>query len=310
MPIASLATLASSSGLSGTTLAMGGAGLVVLAVAALRALGPFARARGLDKLLALGGLCFAVPLGVFGALHLFGPQFVGDLVPSYMPWRTFWVYAVGVALLAASLSLATDVAVRWSGLLFGVMMFSFVAMIHLPGALAEGHDRIAWTIVFRETAFGGAAWLLAATAPDGWQGDVKSLLTAVGRVAVVLALLVFGLEHFLHPAVLPGVPLQQELPAWLPGRAVLGYLTGAALLLAGVSTLLGRQARTAAALLGAWLLVLVLAIYVPFLVVSLAAPEAAVQVQGLNYLADTLLFAGVVLVLARAAPAPSQPRDA
>lgn len=310
MPIAGLATLASNSSLAGTTLAMGGAGLVVLAVAALRALGPCSRARGLDKLLTLGNLCFAVPLGVFGALHLFGPQFVGDLVPPYMPWRAFWVYAVGAALLAAALSFATDTMVRWSGLLFGVMMFSFVAMIHLPGALAASHDRVAWTIVFRETAFGGAAWLLAATAPDGWQGNAKAFLTAVGRVAVVLALVVFGLEHFLHPTVLPGVPLQQELPAWLPGRALIGYLTGTALLLAGVSTLLGTQARTAGTLLGAWLLVLVVAVYIPFLAVSLAAPEVAVQVQGLNYLADTLLFAGVVLALANAAPAPKQPHDA
>jgi len=66
-----------------------------------------AKARGLDKIVALTNLCYALPLAVFGALHLYGPQFVKDLVPRYMPGRMFWVYFVGCALIAASLSIAT-----------------------------------------------------------------------------------------------------------------------------------------------------------------------------------------------------------
>lgn len=77
----------------------------------------------------------------------------------YMPWRLFWVYFVGCALFAASLSIA-KIGVRWSGLLFGIMMFSFVAMIHVPGALAT-HYRIVSLIVFREMSFGAGGWLLA-----------------------------------------------------------------------------------------------------------------------------------------------------
>jgi len=52
-------------------------------------------------------------------------------VPSYMPWRLFWAYFVGFALLSASLSTATRIQVRWFGLLFGSMMFLFVAMVHI-----------------------------------------------------------------------------------------------------------------------------------------------------------------------------------
>ena len=77
-----------------------------------------------------------------------------DLVPPYMPWRLFWIYFVGFALIAISLSIATRILVRWSGLLFGVMMFLFVAMIHFPGSLSTGGG-ILWTIVIRETSFGG-----------------------------------------------------------------------------------------------------------------------------------------------------------
>src|SRR5258705_6785122 len=163
-----------------------------------------------------------------------------------MPWRSFWVYFVGSALIAASLSIATKTAVRWSGLLVGIMMFSFVAMIHLPGALARPHDRIIWTIVFREMSFGGGAWLLAGAAPDGWRGPGKRVLTTVGRICVAIAVIAFGIEHFLHATGLPGVPLQKQMPTWIPGRVLIDYVTGVALLLTGGSILLSRKTRLVA----------------------------------------------------------------
>jgi hypothetical protein len=79
----------------------------------------------------------------------------------------FWVYFVGCALIAASLSIATKIGVRWSGLLVGIMMFMFVAMLYLPGGLRQMHAhipwaraRFTWTIVCRESSFGGAAGFL------------------------------------------------------------------------------------------------------------------------------------------------------
>src|SRR5215470_13503821 len=266
--------------ISRTEIAMCAAGVALFVIGVLAAKNEIAEARGLDKIVTLSNLCFAIPLAVFGALHLFGPQFVRDIVPPYMPWRMFWVYSVGCALIAASLSIATRIGVRWSGLLFGIMMFLFVAMIHLPGALRRPHDRIIWTIVFRELSFGGAGWILAGNAIDGWRGQGKSTLITVGRVFVTMALIVFGVEHFLHPTGLPGVPLQKQMPTWIPGRVLIDYVTGAALLATGGSVLLQRGARTVAACAGAWLLLTVLAIYGPVLLAALADPGIGVQVEG------------------------------
>jgi hypothetical protein len=39
-------------------------------------------------------------------------------------------------------------------------------------------------------------------------------------------------------------------------------------------------------------------IYGPILIASLADPNTTIKVEGINYFADTLLFAGVVLALA------------
>jgi hypothetical protein len=92
---------------SRTVVSMCSAGILLFLVALWAAKTDLARARGLDKIAALSNLCFAIPLAVFGALHLSGIGFVLPLVPKYMPWRLFWAYFVGAALLAASLSIAT-----------------------------------------------------------------------------------------------------------------------------------------------------------------------------------------------------------
>jgi uncharacterized membrane protein len=288
---------------SRTAVSMCAAGFLLFLIALWAARAEIAQARGLDKIVASSNLCFAIPLAVFGALHLSGVDFVLPLVPSYMPWRLFWAYFVGCALLAASLSIATKIQVRWSGLLFGIMMFLFVGMLMIPGALATPRDRIAWTIVIRESSFAGGGWILAGTAlRQQGHGQGGSKLITVGRVLIAIAAIFYGVEHFLHPANVPGVPLEKMTPVWIPGRLFIDYLTGAILVVAGVSILLNKKTRMAATYLGTWIVLLVLFIYGPILVASLADPSTAVKVEGINYFADTLLFAGAILALASATP--------
>jgi uncharacterized membrane protein len=282
---------------SRTACSMCAAGLVLLVIGLLAARNDIAQARALDKIAALTNLCFAVPLAAFGAEHLSGEKSVMDLVPPYMPWRSFWAYFVGVALIAASLSIAAKIQVRWSGLLFGIMMFLFVAMLHFPRAVAGG-DRISWTIVLREMSFGGGGWVLAGTAMGGSPGRGNSLI-AVGRTLIAVAAVFFGVQHFLHPLGLPGVPLEKQMPAWIPARAFIDYMTGAFLVVAGGCFLLAQKTRMAASYLGGWILLAVVVIYGPLLIGALADPSAAVKVEGLNYFADTLLFGGAILSLAR-----------
>jgi len=287
--------LATFLGTSRTAVSMCGAGLLLLFIALWAARTDIAQASGFDKIVALSNLCFTIPLAVFGAEHLSGARSIMLGVPSYMPWRLFWAYFVGFALLAASLSIATKLQVLWSGLLFGIMMFTFVAMIHIPRALANPGDRITWVIVLREMSFAGGGWILAGTA---MREQGKSIPITVGRVLIAIAAMFFGAEHFLHPAGCPGVPLEKLMPAWIPGRSLIGYLTGAILLVAGTCILLAKKIRMAATYLGTWIVLLVLFIYGPILIVQMSDPSPASQVEGINYFADTLLFAGAILVLA------------
>jgi hypothetical protein len=58
--------------ISRTVVSTCSAGILLFLIALWAAKTDIAQARGLDKIVALSNLCFAVPLAVFGALHFLG----------------------------------------------------------------------------------------------------------------------------------------------------------------------------------------------------------------------------------------------
>lgn len=293
---------------SRTATSMCAAGVALLLIGLWAAKRDVVNARGPAKVVALANLCFAAPLAVFGAEHFAAAQGIMQIVPKFMPWPLFWTYLVGTGLLAASLSIATRVQVQWSGLLFGIMMFLFVAMMDLPGTLANVHNRISWVLLCREMSFGAGGWVLAGGAMQAGRSQAGSKLITVGRVVIGPAAMFYGVEHFLHPINVPGVPLEKLMPAWIPAPHLISYLTGAILLVAGTAILLNKKVPVAATYLGSWIFLLVLFVYGPILIASFLDPSTDVKVEGLNYFFDTLLYAGTILALARATPRPQFPR--
>jgi uncharacterized membrane protein len=275
------------------------AGLALFVIGVLAAKSDVAKARGIEKVVALGNLFFALPLAVFAAEHFSAAEGISQMVPKFVPWHLFWAYFVGLAWLAASLSIATRIQVRWSGLLFGVAMFLFVAMIDLPGSLAQPHNRINWILALRELSFGAGGWVLAGGAWASQDRQAGNKLITVGRVIIGAAAIVYGVQHFFHPINAPGVPLEKIMPEWIPLRLLIGYLTGAILIVAGVFILIAKKTHVAATYLGAWIAFLVFTVYLAILVASFPSPSTDVKVEAVNYFTDTMLYAGVILALAR-----------
>lgn len=240
-----------------------------------------------ERLIALGPIFFAVALATFGAEHLSIPRSISQGVPAWMPAPMFWTYFVGIALICASLSLALDTWTQISSPLLGFMFVSFVLSIHIENIAADPKNRIFWAVAFRDLSFGGGAFALAATS--------RKSLRGIARIFVAVPLLFFAVEHFLHPQFAPGVPLPKLTPAWVPIGPLWGYLTGAALLISGGTMLFdaGRErARDAACILGVWIALLAFFLYLPIFLT--AAPPK--MMEGVNYVGDTLLFAGTVLL--------------
>jgi uncharacterized membrane protein len=268
--------------------------LVVFLIVALVAVGrEFRMARGLDKAYPLGRVFLAVPIAVFGAEHLTSSHAIMKLVPAWMPGKLFWTYFVGVALIAAALSFIFRVGIRLSAALLGIMFFCFVAMMDLPSAIAAPHNRIAWTLAARESAFGAGAILLAITsgARERTPDENRVAIGALYWIAIVS--MFYGIEHFLHPECVPAVPLEKVTPLWIPAAHFWTVLTGIAMVIAGGAMFARKVARQAAAALGAWVVLLVVSLY---LAIMISKPD----VEGLNYFADTLMFGGVLLVASRA----------
>jgi uncharacterized membrane protein len=272
--------------------------LVAFLIAAFVAVGrEFWMARGLDKAHPLGRVSLAVPIAVFGAEHLTSPQAIMQLVPAWMPGKLFWTYFVGVALIAAALSFIFRVGIRLSATLLGIMFFCFVAMMDLPGAIAAPQNRIAWTLAARESVFGAGAILLAITsgARERTSRENRAAIGALYLIAVVS--MFYGIEHFLHPECVPAVPLVKVTPLWIPFAHFWTVLTGIALVIGGGAMCVRNISRQSAAALGAWVVLLVVSLY---LAIMISKPD----VEGLNYFADTLLFGGVLLVASRAYDVP------
>jgi uncharacterized membrane protein len=286
--------------LARTTIATCSAGIVLFVIGVWAAKDHVAEAHGLDKVVALANLCLAMPLAVFAAEHFSAANGISQIVPKYMGWPLFWTYLVGCALLSASLSIATSVLVQWSGILFGIMMFTFDAMMAVPATIADPHNRIDWALVFREPSFGSGAWMLAILAMSARHARARRILFLIGRTVIGAGAILYGFEHFLHPLNVPGVPLEKFMPTWIPFRVEISYVTGAILLAAGICILLGKKTRMAATYLGSWILLLVVVIYGPILVTSLLNASTDAQVEGVNYFFDTLLYAGAILALAKA----------
>jgi uncharacterized membrane protein len=237
----------------------------------------------------------AAPLATFGALHLAEAQGLMGMVPTYMPWRLFWVYVVGFGLIATALSLIFDRHVRWSGLLCGAMFLLFVAMMDLPGVIAQQHNRFGFALLARETAFG--CGLLAIAGSTGARGSRLTWLVTPCRIVFAIVAVFYAVEHFLHPEFLPGVPLEKLTPTWVPALRLWGYTVGAFLLVSGLLLLVNRWARQAAAWLGIALTVTVIVIYLPLLGPAHGTDQV---VEAIDYIFDTLLFAGTALILGEA----------
>jgi uncharacterized membrane protein len=258
-----------------------------------------AASRGWDKLIALGPVFIAASLAAFAPEHFRGPDFIQSVVPSYMPVRWFWPYFIGCALLAAATSLILRKCVRLSSTLLGLMFFLFVCMIYAPFARAHPANRFAWAYVLRDLSFSAGACALAGLHRRATSPQLSKAMILFGRIVITIAAIFYGVEHFLHPKSAPGVPLELMTPSWVPIPSLWAYLAGATLLASGLALALNKKPRIAAASIGAVMTIVTVFLYLVILLLAHGGPAIN---EAINYVADTLLYAGSALALASALP--------
>ena len=122
---------------------------------------------GPDITTIIGRILFAVPLLIFGVQHFLYSSFIATLVPSWLFGRVFWANFVGVAFLAAGLSILTGVWATLGASWLGAMFLLWVVMLHAPRVATAPHDSNEWTSAIVALAMAGGAFLVAASFDRG-----------------------------------------------------------------------------------------------------------------------------------------------
>lgn len=109
---------------------------------------------------------FALPLGIFGLFHFMSGDKMAGMVPSWVPGGVFWVYLMGVALLAACVGIITNFKDlgKLAAFLVGVLLLIFVLTIHLPGVINAQNEMasmMAMSALLKDTSMAGGAWVVS-----------------------------------------------------------------------------------------------------------------------------------------------------
>ena len=195
---------------------------LVFVIGLIKIFGELSKEKGMDKIMPFGRLFFAIPLAVFGSEHFTVAASVASLVPSWIPWHTFWVYLVGVGFICAALSIAVNVKARLAAALVGMTMLVFVFAMDLPAAVASPGNRFFWALALRELAFSGGAFAFAlrplSTRPKSTAALPTAALKAIPRLFIGIPSVVYGVLHLLHRHTCREFRCNYSLPSGFPGE--------------------------------------------------------------------------------------------
>jgi uncharacterized membrane protein len=223
-----------------------------------------------------GRFLLALPMLIFPVLHFIYPAFVASIIPPWILLHLFWTYFTAVTLFFAGIAIIFRKYGQPVGVLLGIEIFLFCALIHgellfhgAGDAWAESgifpklmSDRL--VNAFKDFGMCGAAFIFAATQPITWKLFTRDKLLLIGRIILAISVAAFGLLHFIYPVYAPGIPpMTTDIGFFIPGHLFWVYSTGALLLVAGLIILIGKETRTLVLWLGALTLLFDILVWVP-----------------------------------------------
>jgi uncharacterized membrane protein YphA (DoxX/SURF4 family) len=244
----------------------------------------------------------------------------GNFAPIWEPfpalffWPDVWVYGAGAILLAASAGLLFARTALVSAVIIGVYG-SVWAVARARPVLLKPLIISSW-YGFSE-ALGPllGAWILYAVLRRQYDAPAVTAMTGdralhVARVLFGAACVVYGAAHFGYATFTATM-----VPAWLPGRTGLAYLTGAGHAAAGFGLLVGILPRLAATLEAIMMSLFGILVWLPsFFAQPIPEWAHSTQIQWSETFVTMLLAASAWIVAAslRSAPwgfAPTAPDD-
>lgn len=218
-----------------------------------------------------GTLLFAVPMIYFGVLHLFNGSAIASLVPHWIPFKLFWAYFTGTAMIASGFAIIFRKQDRLAAFLLGLMLLSFILLIHVPNMTRAIIGRPADFVVLWNTDGSGG---LNSTLKDMALTISALLLSTIGarlarldacvmflRIAFAGVIAMFGIEHFFYTRFTPGISSATFVSFWIPAPLPLSYLSGVIFLISAALIVVNRNAYRPVVILAVFIVLATLFAY-------------------------------------------------
>jgi Predicted membrane protein len=200
-----------------------------------------------------GHAFFAATLIGLGCVGLIQGDFTPTLsgVPKEMPAREILVYLCAVVCLATGIGLLWQRTAAVASRILLIYLLLWLLLFRVYRIFVAPAEVVTWWAWGDTAVMTAAAWVLYV-----WLAGGSGL--RIARVLYGLALIPFGIAHFIY--------LKQTVavvPGWLPWHVAVAYVTGGALIAAGVAVAIDVYARLGAVLSAVLMGLFTLLVWVP-----------------------------------------------
>lgn len=197
-----------------------------------------------------GRIVMAISVVGLGLLEFVQGDFIGrwQPVPVGPPVRQALVVVSASVLAICGGALIVPRSARIGALGLAMVLVAWLVGLHAPVLAGAPLEVVRWV-------YAGEILAITCGALTLWSGQTDSRTATVARVGFAMALLTFGVSHFVYLKAVAG-----EVPAYFPARTAIAAFTGAAHLVAGAALLLNVASRLAARLEALMLIVIALVV--------------------------------------------------
>lgn len=107
-------------------------------------------------------ILFGAALVPIGMSHLIYTKPTFDLVPAWLPFRSFWGALTGIGQMLCGIAVLSGAVRKFAAFTEAAMITTFTLLIWLPAVVMHPGVRLNWTAFWISWIIGAAAWCVAA----------------------------------------------------------------------------------------------------------------------------------------------------